>query len=146
MEKDQIYLHKVGHLAITKSTTCEVLQSSEEYNNQRGQQMRETRTQDQTHVTDCFLFHSPSSDTGRWVCGDLTECKWNPVFSFSSQDINHCCSKAGPWLWAPQRSHRLWSVWKRRKKSLEFEKVKDFRPYFTCPSLGSTRWVQGYPS
>ena len=34
MEKtNTLYLHKLGHLAITKSATCEVLQSPDKYNN-----------------------------------------------------------------------------------------------------------------
>ena len=33
MEKTNTYLHKLGHLAIPKSATCEVLQSPDTYNN-----------------------------------------------------------------------------------------------------------------
>ena len=55
----------------------EVLQSADKY--RRGQQLRETRTQDQMCTTAFALLQH--SEAG---CGDLTACKSNPCFFFNS--------------------------------------------------------------
>lgn len=100
---------------------------------------------DQMHVTRGTLLDLPPSSTVRKVCGAVLACERNLLFSFSPHDTPHGHSRAGHWLWAPQRSHGLWSL-EANEKSPEFTKVKTCCLCHRHPSLGSSRWVQRYCS
>ena len=63
MEKATIlYVHKLGHPAITTSAICEVLQSPEIGDSHQGR--GRTRTQEQTHLTPCVYCTGPIAARG----------------------------------------------------------------------------------